>query len=80
MYYYYISLRSSYRRCSIQKVGLKKFLKIHMKTPVSVSFLIKLQSSACNFIKKRNSGTGFFPVNFAKILRTFFSLEHLQWL
>ena len=70
--YYYISLRSSYRRCSIQKVGLKKFIKIHMKTPVSVSFLIKLQSSACNFIKKRDSGTGFFSCKFCENFKNIF--------
>ena len=49
-----------------------KFQKIHRKTPVPVTFLIKLQVSglqlcqerdwpqACNFIKKGNSGTGVF--------------------
>ena len=39
---------------------------------VRVSFLIKLQASACNFIKKRDSGTGAFYVNFKKFLRITF--------
>ena len=30
----------------------QKFFKIHRKTPVPVSFLIKLQAEACNLIKK----------------------------
>ena len=49
---------------------LKTFCKIHRKTPVLVSFLIKLQAEACNFIKEETLGQVFFcqfceiPVNF----------------
>ena len=43
--------------------------KIHRKTPVPVSSLIKLQASACNFIKKR-LWPRCFPMNFAWFLRT----------
>ena len=39
------------QRCSVKKVFLKKFHKIHMKTPAPGSlFLMKLQAEACNFI------------------------------
>ena len=39
---------------------LKTFCKIHRKTPVLVSFLIKLQAEACNFIKEEILGQVFF--------------------
>ena len=39
------------------KKGVLKFCKIHRKTPVPASFWMKLQAEACNFIKKRDSGT-----------------------
>ena len=35
-----------------EKKHLQKFHKIHYSTCARVSFLIKLQSTACNFIKK----------------------------
>ena len=44
---------------------LKTFCKIHRKTPVLVSFLIKLQAEACNFIKEEILGRCF-SVNFVK--------------
>ena len=47
-------------------------------TCARVSFLIKLQA-ACIFIKKR-LWHRCFPVSFAKLLRTPFLTEHLQWL
>ena len=63
---------SSYRKCSIQKSFLKHFANFTGKHLYQkVSFLIKLQVSACNFIKKE-TGAGVFPVDFAKIFRTTF--------
>ena len=59
------------------KKFLKKFRKCHRKTPVVESFLIKLQ--VCNFIKKRLQHK-YFPVKFAKFLRTPFFTKHLRWL
>ena len=47
---------------------------------MSESFLIKLQASACDFIKKEALTQVFFPVNFAKFLRTAFLTENLHWL
>ena len=46
------SVRSSRRRCSIKKVFLKISQYSQENTCVWVSFLIKLQDSASNFIKK----------------------------
>ena len=40
------------------------------------SLLFKLQTLACNFIKKETLAQVFF----AKFLRTFFLTEHLRWL
>ena len=59
------------------------FLEISQNSQEStcarVSFLIKLQAEACNFIKKETLARCF-PVNFAKFLRTPFPTEHLRWL
>ena len=55
------------KRCSL------KCCKIHRKTLVSESLLLKqIPVEACNFIKKRLCQRCF-PVNFAKFLRTPFS-------
>ena len=48
-------------------------------TCASVSFLTKLQTEACNFIKKR-LWHRCFPANFVKFLRKPFLKEHLWWL
>ena len=61
------------KRCS------KKFSKMHRKTPVPESFLIKLQAEACNFIKKETLAQ-VFSVNFEKFVRTLFPIECLRWL
>ena len=51
-----------------------------MKTPVLESLFNKYAGlKACNFIKKRLQHR-FFPVKFAKILRTPFFTEHVRWL
>ena len=59
-------IRSSQRICSIKKV----FLQI-LQNSQRVSFLIKLQALAYNFIKK-GLWHRCFPVNFAKFLRALF--------
>ena len=57
------------------------FLKISQNSQEStcarVSFLIKLQADACNFIKTKTLPRCF-PVNFLKCLRTSFFREHLR--
>ena len=67
-----LRFRSSHRRCSIQKGVRKTFAKFTGKHLPRVSFLIKLQTSTSNFIKKVTLPQVFQPVNFAKILRIFF--------
>ena len=54
-----------------------KFRKIQREnTCVRVSFLIKLQAKACNFIKKRLWYRSF-SVNFSKFAKNIFFTEHL---
>ena len=57
--------RSSHRRCSIKKVILEIPQNSQEQNCARASFLIKLQASACNFIKK-SQWHRCFPVNFAK--------------
>ena len=68
--------RSSHWRCSIKKGVLTNFTKFTRKTCTRVSFLIKLQASVCNFLKKETP-TQEFSCEFCKILRTPFFSEHL---
>ena len=58
-------------------VVLRNFAKFTRNTCARVSFLIKLQALASNFIKKR-LWHRCFPANFAKFLRIPFFTEHLQ--
>ena len=46
--------RSNNQMCSIKKDVLKNLEKFTGNICVRVSFLIKFQASACNFIKKKN--------------------------
>ena len=63
------SSHSSHQSCSVKKV-LLKFRKSLRKTPVLESLLNKAAGlQACNFIKKRLQHR-YFPVKFAKLLRT----------
>ena len=64
------------QRCSGEKVFLDISQNSQENTCTRLLFLIKF----IKFIKKRDSGTGFFPVNFVKFLRTLFFTEHLWWL
>ena len=51
----------------------QKFRKIHKKTPVLESFLIKLQASDCNLIKKETLAQ-MFSADFCEIFKnTFFT-------
>ena len=48
-----------------------KFRKFHRKTPVSESLFNKLAGlKSCNFVKKRFQHKCYFPVKFAKFLKT----------
>ena len=64
-----LSFKSSYRRCYVNKCS-QKFRKFHMKTSLLESLLNKVAGiQVCNFIKKRLQHR-YFPVKFAKFLRT----------
>ena len=54
-----------------------KFCKAHRKTPVRVSFLIMLQTDACNFIKQETLAQ-VFSCEFCEISKNTFSIEHLR--
>ena len=64
--------------------GEKMFLEAvqiwQENTCARVYLLTKLQTWACNFIKKEILPHTCFPVNFEKVLRTHFLTEHLRWL
>ena len=66
-------------RCSVKKVFLEISQHSQKNTCARVLFLIKLQTEACNFIKKR-LWPRCFPVKFLKFLRTTFLTEHFWWL
>ena len=59
------------RRCSVKKLFLKILQNVHENTCARVSFLIKLQVEACNFIKKETLAQVFF-CEFCKIFKNSF--------
>ena len=66
-----LKYRSSHERCSIKNMFLKISQKFTGKHLCQSLFLIKLQASSCNFIKKR-LWQRCFLVNFVKFLRMAF--------
>ena len=65
------------RRCSVKKVLLEISQNAQESTCARVSFLIMLQTEACNFIKKRLRHRCL-PVNFVKFIRKPFLTKHLR--
>ena len=63
----------------MKKVFLEISENSQENTCATVSFLIKLQAARATLLKKR-LWHRYFPVNFAKFLRTPFFTEHLWWL
>ena len=68
--------RSSHRNFSVKNGVLKNFANFQENTCVRVSFLIKLQAEACNFIKNETL-TQVFSCEFCKIFKNTFFTEHL---
>ena len=68
--------RSSHRKCSVRKVFLEISQNLQENTCVRVSFLIKLQASVCNFIKKETLAL-LFSCEFCEIPKSTFFTEHL---
>ena len=71
-----IVFRSSHRRCSVRKGVLRNFAKFKGKYLCKSRFLIKLQVSACNFIKKETLAQEF-SCEFYNISKNSFFTEHL---
>ena len=71
-----IRVRSSHQRCSMEKVLLEISQNSQENTCARVSFLIKLQALACNFIKKETLAQ-VFSCKFCKISKNIFFTEHL---
>ena len=67
------------RRCSVKKVPLKITQNSQESISVRVSFLIRLQVKACNFIKKETL-TQVFSCEFGEIFKNTFFIEYLWWL
>ena len=66
------------QRCCLKKVLLEISQNLQESSCARDSFLIKLQASATSV--KKCLWHWWFPVNFAKFLRTPFFTEHLRWL
>ena len=64
---------------SVKKV-FKKFREIKKKCLCQSLILIKMQASRLATSLKKRLWHRYFPVNFAKCLRTAFFAEHLWWL
>ena len=86
---FFLNTEAVAQRCSVKKVFLENSQNSQENTCARVSFLIKLQASACNFIKKETQPATLlkkrlwhrcFPVNYAKFVRIPFLTEHLRWL
>ena len=66
-----------HQKCSVKKGVLRNFAKFTGKFLCQSLFFNKVAEAwACNFIKKE-IWHWYFPVNFAKFLRTPFFTEHL---
>ena len=65
------------QRCSAKKDVLKNFAKFTGKHLCRSPFLIKSQTSACNFIKKENL-VQVFSCEFCKISQNTFFIGHLR--
>ena len=66
------------RKCSVKKVFLKISQNLQENICARVSFLIKLQASACNFIKKETL-TQMFSCEFCKIFKSTIFYRTLRW-
>ena len=66
------------RRCSVKVVFLKISQNSQENTCARVSFLIKLQASPCNFIKKEILAQ-VSSCEICEIFKNSFFIEHLRW-
>ena len=73
----FLGFRSSHQRCSMKKGVLRNSSKFTGKHLRQSLYFNKVEASGLQLYWKRDSGTGVFPVNFAKFLRTPLFAEHL---
>ena len=66
------------KRCSVKKMFLEILQNSQENSCARVSFLKKIQTETCNFIKKKTLAQ-VFSCEFCEILRTPFCIEHLGW-
>ena len=64
----------------MKKGVLKNFKQFTGTQQCQSLFLIKLQTEACNFIKKEETLTQVFSCKFCEIAKIPFLAEHFQWL
>ena len=70
--------KSSHRRCSTRKGVLRNFANFTGKHPYQSLFFNKVVGLGPATLLKKRLQHRYFPVNFAKFLRTPFLIEHLQ--
>ena len=75
--FYFPFLRSIHRRCSVRKDVLEISQDSQENTCARASFLIKLQASGSNFIKKETLAQ-VFSCEFCEIFKNAFFIEHLR--
>ena len=75
----YLLLEAVAQRCSVKKVLLKFTQNSQENTLARVSYLIKLQVSACNFIKKETLAQ-VFSCEFCEILKNTYGRLFLYYL
>ena len=68
-----MTIRSSHQRCSVRKGVLRNFTKFTGKHLCQVVFFNKVAGPEPATLLKKRLWHSFFPVNFAKFLRTPFS-------
>ena len=66
------------RMCSVKEVLLEILQNSQENICTRVSFLIKFQAEACNFIKKETLAR-VFSCEFCEISKNTFFIEHLRW-
>ena len=76
---YCLFLEAVAQRCSVKRVFLEISQNSHENTCARVSFLIKLETQACKFIKKETLVQAF-SCEFYEIFKNIFFTEHLWWL
>ena len=71
--------RSSHRRCSGKMGALRNFAKVTGKHLSQSLFFNKVAGVRSANLLKMSLWHRYFPVNFAKFLRTLFLTDHLWW-